>query len=82
MTLAYAFVDYLVVDTDVTGNDALRESREMMKGYKWNYFVFGLSFLGWILLVPFTLGILLIWLYPYMTVATAIYYERLKGTKK
>ena len=82
MTLAYAFVDYLVVDTDVTGNDALKESREMMKGYKWNYFVFGLSFLGWILLVPFTLGILLIWLYPYMTVATAIYYERLKGTKK
>lgn len=82
MALAYAFVDFLVVDTDVTGNDALKECREMMKGYKWDYFVFGLSFLGWILLIPFTLGIILIWLYPYMIVANAIYYERLKGIKK
>ena len=78
----YSFVVYLVIDTKTKGQDALKISREMMQGYKWNYFVFGLSFLGWILLVPFTLGILLIWLYPYMTVATAIYYERLKGTKK
>lgn len=82
MTLAYTFVTYLVIDTDVNGNDALKESREMMKGYKWDYFVFGLSFLGWILLVPFTFGILLIWLYPYMTVANAIYYDKLKNTKK
>ena len=82
MSLAYAFVIFLVVDTDVSGNDALKESREMMKGYKWDYFVFGLSFLGWILLVPFTLGVLLIWLYPYMIVANAMYYDKLKHTKK
>ena len=82
MGLAYSFVTYLVVDTDVSGSDSLKKSREMMKGYKMDYFVFGLSFLGWIILVPFTLGILLIWLYPYMTVATAIYYDKLKSLKK
>ncbi len=82
MALAYAFVDFLVIDTDVTGNDALRKGREMMDGYKWNYFVFCLSFIGWILLIPLTLGIVLIWLYPYMIVANAIYYERLKSVKK
>ena len=82
MGLAYSFVTYLVVDTDVSGSDSLKKSREMMNGYKMDYFVFELSFLGWIILVPFTLGILLIWLYPYMTVATAIYYDKLKSLKK
>ena len=81
MAYAYAFVTYLVVDTDVSGSDSLKKSREMMKGYKMNYFVFQLSFIGWILLVPFTLGILLIWLYPYMTVAETLYYDKLKSLK-
>ena len=76
--LAYAMVPYLVVDTDLEAKDVLRKSREMMKGYKWDFFVFGLSFFGWILLVPFTLGILLIWLIPYMFVSMALYYEKLK----
>lgn len=82
MTLAYAFVNLLVIDTDVSGNDALKASREMMKGYKWNYLVFGLSFIGWMLLVPFTLGIILIWLYPYMVVANTMYYDKLKQISK
>lgn len=82
MALAYAFVTYLVVDTDIKGNDALKAGREMMHGYKWDYFVFELSFIGWILLVPLTLGIILIWLYPYMTVAQALYYEELKKVTK
>ena len=76
--LAYTMALYLVVDTDLTGNDAIKESMRMMDGYKWNYFVFQLSFLGWCLLAPLTLGILYIWLIPYMTVAETIYYERLK----
>lgn len=82
MGFAYAMVTYIIIDSDTKGSDSLKKSREMMKGYKWNYFVFYLSFLGWILLTPFTLGILLIWLYPYMTVADAIYYDELKKLKK
>ncbi len=82
MALAYAFTTLLVIDTDVSGSDSLKASREMMKGYKWNYFVFGLSFIGWILLVPFTFGLILIWLYPYMVVANTLYYEELKKITK
>ena len=82
MGFAYAMVTYIIIDSDTKGADSLKKSREMMKGYKWNYFVFYLSFLGWILLVPFTLGILLIWLFPYITVADAIYYDELKKLKK
>lgn len=77
----YAFVGYVVIDNDISGIDALKKSREMIKGYKWDYFVFGLSFIGWALLVPFTLGLLLIWLLPYMLTAMAIYYDKLKEKK-
>ncbi len=82
MGLAYSFVTYLVVDTDIKGSDALAKSRNMMKGYKLDFFIFDLSFIGWFILLPFTLGILIIWLYPYITVAHAIYYEKLKELKK
>ena len=78
MALAYAMAGYLVVDTDLEAMEVVKKSRAMMKGYKWNYFVFGLSFIGWILLVPFTLGILIIWLMPYVIVSMALYYENLK----
>ena len=80
--LAYGVVTYVVIDTDLSAIDSMKKSRAMMKGYKWNYFVFILSFIGWILLVPFTFGILLIWLVPYMVVADCIYYERLREITK
>ena len=82
MALAYTFAIYLVVDKNVSGSDSLKESREMMKGYKWDYFVFELSFLGWIILGALTLGILYIWLIPYICVASCLYYEKLKEIKK
>ncbi len=81
MAFAYAFVNYIVIDTKTKGNDALKESREMMKGHKFEYFVFELSFIGWVLLTPFTLGILLIWLVPYMMIAHVLFYEELKKLK-
>jgi uncharacterized membrane protein len=80
-SLGLAMAVFLVIDKDVKGQDSLKASWTMMKGHKWEYFVFGLSFIGWILLVPFTLGILLIWLVPYMTVARTIYYDRLVAKK-
>lgn len=80
--LAYAMTGYLAVDTSLDFSEILKKSKEMMNGYKWDYFVFGLSFIGWILLVPFTLGILLVWLMPYMTVSMALYYEKLREVQK
>ena len=76
--LAYSMAGFIVVDTDLEAKDVLKKSKEMMNGYKWDYFVFGLSFIGWFILVPFTIGILLIWLIPYMLVSMALYYEKLK----
>ena len=82
LAFAYTMATYIVIDTNLSATDSMKESRRMMKGYKWDYFVFCLSFLGWALLVPLTLGLILIWLAPYMEVAEAIYYDRLKEKTK
>ena len=78
LSLALSMAVFLVIDTDISGSDSLKESWDMMKGYKWDYFVFILSFIGWILLIPLTFGLILIWLQPYMTVANTLYYDKLK----
>lgn len=76
--LALAMTYYIIADGEEDPIEALKKSNEMMKGYKWDYFVFTLSFIGWILLACITLGIALIWIYPYMIVAFALYYDKLK----
>ena len=82
MALAYSFVIYLIVDSDIFGVDALKKSREMMKGYKMDYFVFLLSFIGWFILGICTCGILYIWVMPYYYIANTIYYVKLKEKTK
>lgn len=44
--------------------EAISRSKQAMRGWKGSLFVLDLSFLGWILLTPFTLGILGLWLNP------------------
>lgn len=56
-------------------------SKHLMDGYKMDYFVFGLSFIGWILLGILTFGIAYIWVIPYIDVANIMYYEELKKIK-
>ena len=48
-----------------------------MKGYKWKYVCLSLSFIGWMLLSILTLGIGLIFLYPYMQVSYICFYEKI-----
>lgn len=78
LELAYSMVNYIYVDKEGSIKDTMKASREMMKGYKWNYFLFSLSFIGWILLTILSMGIGLIWLVPYLFVAQTIYYEKLR----
>ena len=82
LALAYSFAQYLVVDSDISGADSLTKSREMMKGYKLDYFVFILSFIGWFILGLFTFCIAYVWIVPYYYVANTIYFEKLKEKTK
>ena len=52
----------------------------MMKGHKWNTFVYDLSFIGWFLLSVITVGIVgLFYVNPYKQNADAALYESIKA---
>lgn len=79
MAFAYAMTPYILVDNpEMKAIDAIRKSRSMMKGHKFDFFYLGLSFIGWILLSILTLGIGLLWLIPYMQTSMAAFYNDLK----
>jgi len=44
-------------------------------GHRWKLFCLGLRFIGWILLCLLTFGIGLLWLWPYMGVSYARFYD-------
>ncbi len=65
--IAYSQMFYIIAEyKDVSITKALRISIEITKGHKWDLFVMYLSFLGWSIVSFFTLGILNLWLTPYM----------------
>ena len=77
---AYSQTMYILAeDPSIGPMAAIKQSQEMMKGHKMEFFKLLLSFLGWALLAPFTLGLLYIWLLPYMQATFANYYKSLKG---
>lgn len=79
---SYAMVPYLLADPDVTDDDVITRSRQMMDGHKWELFVFQLSFLGWIILGTLTLNILnFFYTIPYLQLATAGFYQELKNNQ-
>ena len=57
---------------------AIRQSKVMMRGYKLDFFILNLSFIGWAILAVFTFGILYFWLLPYMNVTYAKFYDMVK----
>jgi uncharacterized membrane protein len=82
LTLGFSMFYYIIADSkEEDAMDGLKKSWQLMKGYKWDYFVFNLSFLGYYILCVLTLGILCIWVVPYCNTAFAIYYEKLQQTK-
>lgn len=81
--LSYSMSLYIWADNKSIGAlDAIRQSKRMMHGHKMDYFVLGLSFLGWILLCVITLGLALIYVEPYMQTAYINFYKAIRPAKK
>ena len=81
--LSYAMAYYIMYDDpEIRPLEAIRKSRAMMHGHKWRYFKLHLSFIGWVLLGMLPLGIGLLWVYPYMFLADAHFYENLKRNQE
>ena len=67
---------------DMSIIDAMKLSWKMMNGYKMDYFILILSFLGWAFILIFTLGIGYFWLVPYIQVTLCNFYNNLKEEYK
>lgn len=74
-TLSYAMTNYILVDKpELSANEAINLSKDMMYGHKFDLFYLYLSFAGWFILCLFTLGIGFLWLYPYAQAAQVSFY--------
>jgi uncharacterized membrane protein len=79
-SLSYAMTMYIVKDhPELTVNEAIDLSKDMMYGHKYDLFYLYISFIGWYLLSILTLGIGTFWLMPYIQTAQASFYEDVKA---
>ncbi|MDB4867577.1 MAG: rane protein [Cohnella sp.] len=77
--IRYSQAYYILHDhPDISPLEAIRRSKAMMAGHKWQLFVLALSFIGWILLVMITVGIAILWVNPYLMTAFAHFHQELK----
>lgn len=73
---AVSLTPYLAHDRkELSIRECMKESKRLMKGHKWQLFCLHMSFIGWSLLSMLTCGIGALWLQPYTSMATAIFYE-------
>lgn len=81
--IRYSMGYYIMVENpDVTAMEALRESSELMKGHKMDFFIFVLSFFGWLLLSALTLGIGFLFLVPYYQMSKLNFYRKINGDSR
>lgn len=80
LAYAYAMVPYLLHDyPELSIREAMKISRQMMRGHKHELFILDLTFIGWFILGILTFGIGLLFAQPYWLTARAAFYEDLKA---
>lgn len=81
--IGLSFYQEVYVDNEeLTSREVMRKTWDITNGHKAELFVLGLSFIGWMFLTGLTLGILMIWLFPYMNITFMYAYEELSGGAK
>lgn len=77
---SYYLVPYIIAENpDIDTMAAIRLSRKMMNGHKWQCFLFELSFIGWDILGLFTLGLSnILYTNPYKVASFSEYYAILR----
>lgn len=79
----YSMTPYILAENpEMTANEAITKSKELMNGNRWRLFCLEISFIGWSLLcVLLTLGIGVFWLKPYMEASFAAFYREISAEK-
>lgn len=81
--ISYSQALYILAENPNMGaREAIRRSERMMVGHKMEYMMLQLSFFGWHILAGCTLGILYLWLLPYIQATNANFYLALKKCEK
>lgn len=62
----------------ISASEAIRESRQLMRGHKMELFLLELSFLGWAVLSMLTLGIGYFFLNPYFVATKIAFYDSIR----
>lgn len=77
--LMFSQANYILAENpEKSAIECLKESSRMMKGYKFNFFVLQLSFIGWLILATLTFGIGLLWYVPYYQMTMTNFYLKIK----
>lgn len=75
---SYIMAPYILAENPEMGpKEAIARSKEIMAGHRWDLFCLHISYVGWNLLSLLTLGILSLWIQPWMNAATAMFYRNL-----
>lgn len=79
-SIAYSQCYFIALEhPEYDANTCITESRKMMNGHKWEYFCLQFSFIGWMIVGSFCLGVGTLWVAAYMNAANAAFYEDLKN---
>jgi uncharacterized membrane protein len=74
--ISYSQTYFIISQSDSIGPlEAITKSKNMMRGNKWKFFCLALRFIGWGLLCILSLGIGFLWLFPYIWVSLAKFYD-------
>ena len=92
VTYRYRLTSYFIIDDpDCTARQAIRRSKQAMKGWKWSLFCLDISFFGWMLLsallgafisylLPVVItDVLCFWVMPYRRASEANFYDAITG---
>ncbi|MDD2238950.1 MAG: YciC family protein [Bacilli bacterium] len=78
LAIIFHFAPFIMADGEKDPINCIKESNNLINGYKWDYFKFALSFIGWYLII-----IVAFWfVIPYVMVCEVLYYEELKKLNK
>lgn len=82
-TLIFFTLPFIFIENDEVGViEAIKRAMAISKGFKWKYFVFLLSFIGWGILATLSLAIGWLWLRPYLILSTFLFYKHMNGEYK
>lgn len=79
---SYSMAAFIMAENPgITAREALRASKDLMYGHKWELFCLDFSFIGWSILCVFTLGIGSLFLAPYIAASHAAFYRSIATSR-